>query len=78
MTEPMDEDTRLKLLGLKAIAVDLNKQLETVRSVVGRLVGATEDGVSGWPSDFCYDDDITVDQLWERTATERDSARKAT
>lgn len=63
----LDDDTRLKLIGLKAIATDLNKQMETVRGVVGRLVGATEDDMSGWPADFCYDNDMTVEQLWERT-----------
>lgn len=68
----MDEDTRLKLYGLKAIAIDLNKQMETVRGVVGRLTGATEDDMNGWPADFCYDNDITVEQLWERTASCRE------
>lgn len=63
----LDEDTRLKLIGLKAIAIDLNKQMKTVHGVVGRLVGADGDDMDGWLADFCYDDSITVEQLWERT-----------
>ena len=62
----LDEDTRLKLIGLKAIATDLNKQMETVIGVTARLVGE-EDDMNGWPADFCYDNEITVDDLWERT-----------
>jgi hypothetical protein len=74
MTTEMDEDTRLKLLGLKAIAIDLNKQMKTVQGVVGRLTGVTGDAMGDWPSDFCYDDRITVEDLWERTAKYREDA----
>jgi hypothetical protein len=67
----IDEDTRLKLHGLKALAIDLNKQMNGIRRVVGQLTEAPEDELSGWPADFCYDNDLTVEQLWERTASFR-------
>lgn len=70
----LDEDTRLKLYGLKALAIDLNKQMKTIHGAVGRLVGSTEDDMNGWPADFCYDDNITVEKLWERTAEGREVA----
>lgn len=68
----LDDDTRLKLIGLQTIARDLNKQLEAVVGAVVRLVG-DEEGRDGWASDFCYSpDNVTPETLWEGTAKYRE------
>ena len=69
----LDADTRLKLIGLKAIANDLNKQMEAVKHVVMSLTG--DDDETGWCSDFLFDEKITVARLWKATASAREAAK---
>lgn len=67
----IDEDTRIKLIGLKAVANDLLKQMKAVQHAVASLTGDDD-----WSGDFVFDEKITVEDLWEATAGIRERAKK--
>ncbi len=70
---PMDEDTRLKLLGLKVLAMDLYKQSQAIAATVKKITGEVAD--NGWSSDYVWDDAITPEIVWERTAKDREAGK---
>jgi hypothetical protein len=57
----MDEDTRLKLIGLKALADDHNRHMQDIERVALELFGiAKEEDEHGYVSDFVYDEAQTL------------------
>lgn len=70
----MDDETRIKLVGLRTLADELQRQLVTLRRATARLVGEDPEEAGSHSDDFCYDSAITPDHLWSATA----KSRKAT
>lgn len=62
-----DEDTRLKLIGLKALATDYNDKLAELADLANRLC-REEVGSYGHSSEFIFDNSVTIDQLERRLA----------
>lgn len=60
----MDEDTRLKLIGLQALAVDHNQRLADIKRAACTLFGEPDDDPTGWVSDFVYGE-ARLDDTWE-------------
>lgn len=73
METDLKPDDRLKLLGVKALATGLNAKLEMLREMTVEITGET--GISGHCSDFLWDDEITPEDLWSRTAEDREAGR---
>lgn len=61
----LDEHTRMKLLGLKTLAIDLNSKIDMVVEMAKEITGDVEDG--GWATDFVFDQSVTPERLWEMT-----------
>lgn len=65
MTTELDDDTRLKLIGLKALADDHNKHLDDIYRVTCATLGITkETDRSGTVSDFVYAEGGTAEDVW--------------
>lgn len=72
--DKMDEDTRLKLIGLRAVGQDLWRQIQAVEVAAANLVGEPAH-MPGHASDFIAGDSYganTPEGLWARTAKFRE------
>jgi hypothetical protein len=70
----LDEDTRLKLIGLRAVGQDLWQQIQAVEKAAARLVGEPDE-MTGHASDFIAAADgsrSTPERLWANTAEYRE------
>jgi hypothetical protein len=64
MTE-LDDDTRLKLLGIRALAENHNRHLEDLKRVARELLGVTtETDPADWVGDYVYGE-ATIESVLE-------------
>lgn len=68
----LDDETRIKLAGLRAISDELLQQQDTLRRTIARIVGIDSNEEGSGAADFVYDRKVTVEQLWNVTAPERE------
>lgn len=68
----MDEDTRLKLIGLKALADDHAKHMDDIYRVICATLGFDKRDDTGEISDWLWGDSgDAVERIWERTGHHR-------
>lgn len=66
-----DQNRKLKLLGIRALADDLNSKLDGLVELTKESCGVVDDD-SGWCGDYVYDKDVSIESLLNGTAKERD------
>lgn len=70
----LTKEDRLKLIGLATLAAHHRAALKDIERAVESIVGAPEDDIGGWVSDFVWAGDMRPEQLWNGTSEHREQS----